>query len=160
MGVLMGTAQGLSGKKSLLENGSRFVLKNLKWVCYDPWISLWHHAQESPGPKESGQGTHLSLEHCLKNLQLLPVGRVSWPAPQAGQPSFAPRVIWGVSDGIFPGERYPGGSASPPSRRDALSRRRRLSGAGPWRRALPLLQPPQQEQHVVAELVPLPPHPT
>lgn len=33
-------------------------------------------------------------------------------------------------------------------------------GASLRRHALPLLQPLQQEQHVVGELVPLPPHPT
>lgn len=40
------------------------------------------------------------------------------------------------------------------------SRRRYLLGDGPWCHALLLLQPLQQEQHVVGELVPLPPHPT
>lgn len=95
----------------------------------------------------------------LQKINLLPWGRYLSQCPRLGSPSFAPEPF-GSSAMAFPQVSsilvFP---LSHPSCCAGLSGRRCLLSAGPGTRALLLLQLLEQEQHVVRELVPWPPHP-
>lgn len=94
----------------------------------------------------------------LQKMNLLPRGRCLSQCPGLGSPSFAPEPF-GSSATLF--SQVSSALLVPlshPSCCVGLSGRRCLLCASPGPRALLLLQPLEQEQHVVRELVPWPPH--
>lgn len=95
----------------------------------------------------------------LQKINLLPQRWCLSQCPRLGSPSFAPEPFGSSAVAFSQVSSILVVLLSRPSCCVCPSGRRCLPCAGSWGCALLLLQPLEQEQHVVCELVPWPPHP-